>query len=278
MEFVTNLIIGAALRASERILAMRFTLVHGGCHGAYAWERLIPELEALGHEAVAMDWPGHGTKRDQVPTFDGFRESVLAYLRPGDILVAHSTGCMVATLAADAAPERVRHFVFLAGPLPVEGRTFFESMGGGATDSGPRIQGNTDVGADRFIKFTEDGTSIYFTPDGARQVFYHDLDPDTLQWALQRLSRLRVDHLLTDKISVPRFWEAELPRSFIQNTDDHAFPASLAEEHCRRLGVTPLTIEGSHSPFFTRPKELAVIILAAIETTPYGPLMPQRIS
>jgi protoheme IX farnesyltransferase len=34
---------------------VQFVLVHGACHGAWCWSRLIPELEGLGHRAVALD-------------------------------------------------------------------------------------------------------------------------------------------------------------------------------------------------------------------------------
>jgi len=34
-----------------------FALVHGAWHGAWAWDALIPELEARGHRVVAPDLP-----------------------------------------------------------------------------------------------------------------------------------------------------------------------------------------------------------------------------
>src|SRR5437764_8321077 len=34
-----------------------FALVHGGAHGGWCWELLIPELERLGHECSAPDLP-----------------------------------------------------------------------------------------------------------------------------------------------------------------------------------------------------------------------------
>ena len=46
---------------------MRFVLVHGGFHGAWCWSRTIPELQALGHEAIAIDIPGHGAARARRP-------------------------------------------------------------------------------------------------------------------------------------------------------------------------------------------------------------------
>jgi hypothetical protein len=36
---------------------MRFVFVHGGFHAAWCWEWTITELEALGHEGVAVDRP-----------------------------------------------------------------------------------------------------------------------------------------------------------------------------------------------------------------------------
>ena len=35
-----------------------FILIHGGAHGGWCWDRLVPELEARGHEAIAPDLPG----------------------------------------------------------------------------------------------------------------------------------------------------------------------------------------------------------------------------
>jgi hypothetical protein len=41
-----------------------------------------------------------------------------------------------------------------------------------------------------------------------------------------------------------------------------------------RLGVDPLTIDGSHSPFLSRPAELAALLVHATTTAPAGPLLP----
>src|SRR5260221_10947192 len=38
-------------------LVSTFVLVHGAWHGAWCWERLVPELEARGHASIAMDLP-----------------------------------------------------------------------------------------------------------------------------------------------------------------------------------------------------------------------------
>lgn len=40
-----------------------FVLIPGAMHGGWTWERIVPLLEAAGHEAVAPDLPGMGANR-----------------------------------------------------------------------------------------------------------------------------------------------------------------------------------------------------------------------
>ena len=51
-------------------------------------------------------------------------------------------------------------------------------------------------------------------------------------------------------------------------------PQWLADTVTRRLGVEQLTIDTSHSPFLSRPRELAELLVHATTTTPIGPLVP----
>jgi hypothetical protein len=51
-------------------------------------------------------------------------------------------------------------------------------------------------------------------------------------------------------------------------------PRWLADTVARRLGVGQLSIDSSHSPFLSRPGELAELLLHATTTRPTGPLIP----
>jgi hypothetical protein len=42
------------------------------------------------------------------------------------------------------------------------------------------------------------------------------------------------------------------------------------------MGVEPLVIDSSHSPFFSRPAELAELLVRAVGTKPVGPLVPDE--
>ncbi len=79
----------------------RFLLIHGASHGAWCWEKVLPLLADKGHEAAAIDLPGHGqdgTPRETV-TLSDYTGAVLAALAPDTILVGHSF-CGIAAAAS----------------------------------------------------------------------------------------------------------------------------------------------------------------------------------
>ncbi|MFJ6569238.1 alpha/beta fold hydrolase [Streptomyces sp. NPDC091292] len=249
---------------------MRFVLIHGGFHGAWCWSRTIPELERLGHDAIAIDLPGQGARRDERSTLGDRRDAIVAVLRSGDVLVGHSVGGYDITMAADAAPDLVGHMVYLAAGLPLEGRTVLEATGGvpGEDGDGEVSELMTDeTGMSRFTRPNARGRMecTEFAP--VRDFFYHDCDEATARWAFDQLCPAPVE-FLTEPVSLPRFWEADLPRSFIRCEQDRAVPPTMAAQVIERLGVEPLTIDSAHSPFLSRPRELAELLVRATTTKP----------
>ena len=251
---------------------MRFVLIHGGFHGAWCWSTTIPELEQLGHEAIAVDIPGHGARAHEAATMAGRLDAVLSVLQSGDVLVGHSGGGLEITRAADAAPELVSHLIYLAAALPLEGRLMQEALvyrDDGAT------QADYDVtGMLQHLRINDDGSMAFADVAGARALFYNDCDEATARWAFEQLTPETAGDTATTPISVPRFWAAELPRSFVVCLQDRAQPRWLADVTARRLGVQPLSIDASHSPFLSRPAELAQLLVHATTTEPIGPLKP----
>jgi len=107
---------------------MRFVLVHGAMHGAWCRDRLVPELAALGYEAVVVDLPGHGTRRNEVATLESYGNALAGVVEQDDVLVGHSMGGTVITLAADAIDSKVGHLIYLAAPVPHEGKSLADVM------------------------------------------------------------------------------------------------------------------------------------------------------
>lgn len=260
---------------------MRFVLVHGGFHAAWCWEQTVAELQALGHDAIAVDLPGHGVRVDEESTLANRRDAIVSALVASaqpSVLVGHSGGGFDATLAADARPDLVRHIIYLAAALPREGRTYPEAMAMRDDPEGPVELGEQfdgDVGEMlSYLKFDDDGAMWFADFDGAWKYFYHDCDEATARAAFDRLGPERFGDTTVTPVSVPDFWEADLPRSFIVCEQDRSMPRWLADTVTRRLGVEQLTIEASHSPFLSRPRELAELLVHATTTTPVAPLIP----
>ncbi len=246
---------------------MRFVLVHGGFHGAWCWDLLRPELAERGHSTVTVDLPGHGARVDEEATLAGYRDAVVEVLEPGDVLVGHSMGGFIVSLAADAAVDTVRHVVYLAGGLPLEGEPLFAAGAGihdderGLTESLEVIEGG------RRMRFRTDAAAIDF--------FYHDCEPEVARWACSKLTPEPLGPMF-EPISIPRFWEAQPPRSLILCRWDHAGgDPSAAERTAVRLGVAPFWMDTSHSPFLSQPAAVAELLEEAAASSPIGPLLPR---
>ena len=244
---------------------MRFILIHGGFHGAWCWDRVIPELERLGHEAVALDLPGHGERASERPAnYKGRIQPILDELQDGDVLVGHSGGGYDICVAANYAPEKIRHMVHLAAGIPIEGKSVVEATGGATEENDGGDTRATQLMDDstgmlRFIKPLPDGTMEWTSLEGAREFFYHDCDDETVRWAFSRLSP-GISPFPEEKLYLSNYWDAQIPRSFILCEQDRSMPREMSRDVIRRMGVEPLTIDSSHSPFPSRPRNASTVV------------------
>ena len=245
---------------------MRFVLVNGGFQGQWAWDRVIPILRGLGHDAVAVELPGHGTRENELATLDGYRDAVMAVVEDGDILVGHSLGGHVITLVADVLHDKVGHLVYLAAGVPLEGQTVSAAIAQDPADDTVFI---SEEVASSMVFDEARSAMVIKTIEAARALMFHDCDESTVEWAFERLSPQQVAPLNTP-ISVPTFWTLDIPRSFIACTEDAGLPASVADRLSSRLNVKPLHIPGSHCAFLSRPAELVDVLLRAVETKTLG--------
>jgi pimeloyl-ACP methyl ester carboxylesterase len=221
-------------------------LVHGAWHGSWCWNRLAPHLETLGHRVLAVDLP----VEDASAGLTRYAELTAELLvDDGDdiVLVGHSLGGATIPLVARLRP--VRHLVFLCALLPEPGKS--------ATD---RYR-EQDVFVQGFAGMTdtrEDGAS--FWPDAAAAVrcFFHDCDPDDAAWAV---SRLRPQSAAPRSERWPPDAIPDVERSSIVCRDERCIsPAWSRRMSIDELGVQPVELDGSHSPFLSRPAELAAVI------------------
>lgn len=222
-----------------------FALVHGAWHGPWCWERLTPELERRGHRVVAVDVrfdDPAATFEDHADTFaaalDGCDEDVVA--------VGHSLGSYAFPWIADRCP--LRHQVYLCGMVAEPGRTFAELnreqhiLNPGYTAGLAKVDGGT-----RWVDF-----------DLAREIFYSDCDDDVVEAAIPRL-RTQAVSPMTQRCTFDRLPSA--PATYVVCADDRMVdPAWSRRVAAERLGAQVVELPGGHSPFYSRPSELAEVL------------------
>lgn len=224
-----------------------FLLIHGSCHGAWCWHRVIPALEALGHTARAIDLPGHGRDRtpaDQV-TLDSYASAICAALERPTIVVGHSMAGYAITAAAERDPRQMAALVYLCAYAPVSGMSLGDMRRAGPRQPlAPAIQVDKTAGTFRF------------DPAQTNALFYHDCDAQAQALAALCLSPQPIVPQETALTLTAR--SQALPRHYIRCTDDRAIPPEYQETMAQ--AVPPdhhSTLPCSHSPFFACPEALA---------------------
>jgi pimeloyl-ACP methyl ester carboxylesterase len=159
-----------------------FVLVHGGGHGGWCYKLVARLLQARGHVVYAPSLPGMGEHTHELRPgidLDTHIDDVAALLRSEDlidaILVGHSYGGMVITGAADRAPERVGHRVYLDAAYPRDGESLHEH----AFES---------IDAARQALYVENGVELVMKPDPSHPGFFGVHDPELAQWTYERLT------------------------------------------------------------------------------------------
>lgn len=265
-----------------------FILLHGSFHAAWNWHKLIPLLEGHGHRCVALDLPGHGLDDTPAPrvSLPGCVARVLEAVdetrqETGDdaILVAHSRNGIVISAAAEARPASIRGLVYLAAYLVPTGKSMMDYA---VLDTESLVVQNLVPRFDpqrveRTMKLTRSPLgrrllalllpsrlqSHALRPAAYREALYHDCPEEIGALA---------DALLEAEPNWPGFTPLELtaerfgrvPKIYIECTEDRAVTPALQrrmwkDTPCDRV----LSLASGHSPFFSRPAELAALLVEA---------------
>ncbi len=231
-----------------------FGLIHGAWHGGWCWKYLVPELETLGHAALTVDMP---IDRSDATTIDYADAVADAFRGAGDlILVAHSMSGIVAPLVADRLP--LAGIVYLCAVLRRPGGSLADdSKAGVSTDMGtPNVKIE--------YKWLDDGFSIIPSVEAATLAFYHDCKSADAAWAF---SQLRKQKTYWSHRSPQSEWPAVPVASIVCAEDRSVNPAWSRRVARDWLNVEPIELPGAHSPFLSRPHELAALLDRLAGTT-----------
>jgi pimeloyl-ACP methyl ester carboxylesterase len=228
-------------------------LVHGAWHGAWCWRPLLGALKSRGRAAYALDMPGAGADRTDptdVTLQDCARrvvEAARAFGRP-IMLVGHSMGGMVITLAAELAPALFSELVYVTAIVPGHGESALMITASGAAP------------AEAVPALSADGR-LLDPPGAAREIFYHDCPEALVADALTRLKPIAAPFLFSP-VQLPVNHAARLPRHYVECLDDRILSIEMQRSIvAARGGMRVYTLLSGHSPFFSMPDELADILV-----------------
>lgn len=232
-----------------------FVLVHGAWHGGWCWDKVVPLLEAEGHSVTAIDLPGHGSNPSAVAgmTLDAYAREIAGAVERAEapvILAAHSMGGMPSTQAAELVPEKIEALVYVCAFLPGNGQSLMQ-----LADNDPDAQVLPNLHVD------EEAGVCEVAEDARVACFYAECAPEDAAAAAVRLVPESLAAFATP-VSITEERAGSVRRVYVECVRDRAISiAKQREMHAARPCERVLAIDTDHSPFLSRPKELAAHLL-----------------
>jgi pimeloyl-ACP methyl ester carboxylesterase len=287
---------GPAASHQTQAPKLPFVLVHGGWHGAWTYERIIPLLAGHGHAAVARDLPAHGlnaripraylarpldssafaSEKSQVAnvTLEDYVTSVIQTIEEVRslghgkvVLVGHSMGGLPVTAVAERVPQYISHLVYLAAFMPQSGASVIEYIAAPEnSDSvlGPQIVADPAVvGALRMDHRSEDAAYLA----NGKLALCSDVNDEDYRALVNLLTPdVPFAPLITPVVTTPDRW-GSVRRHYVMCLQDQAIRPALQQRFIDEANAfapaQPTTVhqmDASHSPYLSQPDALAELL------------------
>ena len=233
-----------------------YVLIHGAWHGGWCWKKIIPLLEKEGHQVVAPDLPGHGEDKRPIAeiTLQAYTDRVCQILDEQSepvILVGHSMGGVVITQTAEYRPEKIKKLVYLTGFLLQNGEFLLQ-----------HAEPDTEALVLPNLIMAEDQSSATVKEEALKEIFYADCSDEDVEFAKSQLVPQAAAPFATP-VSTTEENFGRVPRVFISCSRDKAISQSIQQNLYTALPCEKvISLNTSHSPFFSAPEELASHLLS----------------
>jgi pimeloyl-ACP methyl ester carboxylesterase len=162
------------------------------------------------------------------------------------VLVGHSSGGVVISQAAEQRPDKVKLLVYLAAFLLRDGETLFSVA---ENETGSLILPN--------LVMSEDGASATIREDVIKEALFHDCSDEDAERAKSRFAPQALAPFVTP-LALTEENFGRVPRVYIETLQDRAVSPSFQKEMYERLPCQKVvSMDTSHSPFFSAPEDLA---------------------
>ncbi|MEO8644950.1 alpha/beta hydrolase [Pseudomonas sp.] len=235
-----------------------YVLVHGSWHDGSLWAPVAKHLRSLGVIVHTPTVAGHGPLANRSVNHAECTQSIVDYIIEADlndfVLVGHSYGGTIISKVAEVVPDRIRRLVYwnafvlldgqsLTDNVPPAYRSLFQELAEASANNSVMLP--FPVWRDSFLN----DASIEMA-----QTTYNLLTPEPYQ-------------PLIDKLDLKKFYQLQIPKTYLNCTEDTALPHGEWTWHPRmssRLGHFRLVqMSGSHQVMFSNPAGLAEKLIEA---------------
>lgn len=234
---------------------LNFVLVHGGWHGPWCWDKLVPLLRADGHQVTAVDLQG-GRALDQsnLGTYAKQITDALDARAAPAVLVAHSSGGLAASQAAEERPDRVRTLAFLSAFVAANGESQRALQG---ADPAQKVTPVLRVDFRPGTKIPYQTRIDASNPEAVKLAFYNDCSDADARAAIARL----VPEPIAPggqplRLTPERF--GRLDKVYLHCSQDNAISLGRQRQYAAKWPLrATVTLDSGHSPFISVPARLA---------------------
>ncbi|MDB5653067.1 MAG: hypothetical protein JWQ94_680 [Tardiphaga sp.] len=236
-----------------------FILIHGAWQGGWAWDTIVPRLRAAGHEAIAVDLPGHpdnpmAAAEVDLAVYAAHVAGVIDSVSGPIVVVGHSSGGIAAEQACESRPDRIALAIYLAAFLLPDGMSLIEFY---ASHLEPWMKG-----AVTRVTLDQTGELSSIDPVQAIDVFYHKADRAQAAAAAARLTP-HPEGSRRSKLQLSDARFGTVPRVYIETLADRSVHLPLqrkmqAMTPCRQVA----SLDSDHAPQLSDPDGLVAVMLA----------------
>jgi pimeloyl-ACP methyl ester carboxylesterase len=156
----------------------------------------------------------------------------------------------IITQVAEERPERIKWLVYLAAAMPKNGQSMFE-----------RFQNDTESASLANFVIAPDQISATFREAGLKEAFYGDCTEEDIALAKLLLAPQAMAPITTPVKTSEAKW-GRVPRVYIEYLQRALTPPFQKRLYIASPCQQVISMDTSHSPFFSAPGELARHLMA----------------
>jgi len=226
-------------------MGKHFILIHGAWHGGWCWDGVIEKLKKAGHTAEAPTLPGHHPQDDRSNIgLNDYVDKIVNLLKQQTdsvVLVGHSSAGFLLQEAAQKAPDKISHLIFLNAFILPNGKSQFDLVPPEVSEG---MTAAAKASPDNCVPVDEDfvrNMLMAGEPTERQDDLVSRLVPQPLA-------------IFTTPVDTHNFEKLTIPKSVVFCKADASLPPGAYLNMAQVLGEHKLIeVEGGHEALFTNP-------------------------